>query len=136
MQRDQGAAQRAAYITRITQLSLPPSPYCFEKVLVDYPKNRMVHIGAQIARHHHERWDGTGYPDGLAGDETPLAARIMAVGDVYDALRSRRPYKDPFPHARCVDIVAEGRGSHFDPEAVDAFLSLEQQFQKVSEELS
>jgi putative two-component system response regulator len=106
-----------------------------EKILTDYPKNRMLEIGVQIVRHHHERWDGAGYPDGLGGDEIPMAARIMAVGDVYDALRSRRPYKTPFAHDRCVEIVCEGRGSHFDPSAVDAFLSSERRFQRIGDEL-
>jgi putative two-component system response regulator len=75
-----------------------------------------------IARHHHERWDGTGYPDGLAGDAIPVAARLMALADVFDALISRRVYKDPFTPAHAREIIAAGRGAHFDPEVADVFL--------------
>ena len=76
----------------------------------------------QIARSHHERWDGSGYPDGLAGEAIPLPARLMALADVYDALISQRVYKPPFPHQQaCAMIVAE-RGRHFDPDVVDAFI--------------
>ena len=74
----------------------------------------------QIARHHHERWDGAGYPDGLAGRGIPLAARLMAVADVYDALISRRPYKRAFTHEQAMTHLAEGSGLHFDPAIVAA----------------
>ena len=77
--------------------------------------------GMQIARSHHERWDGTGYPDGLQGEAIPLPARLMAVADVYDALISRRPYKAPFSHEDAVRLIDEGSGTHFDPEIVAAF---------------
>jgi putative two-component system response regulator len=90
-----------------------------------YPKNTFLKMGIAIARSHHERWDGSGYPDGLAGERIPLSARIMAVADVYDALRSRRPYKPAFAHDRCVKIISEGSGRHFDPGVVDAFLEVE-----------
>ena len=73
---------------------------------------------------HHEKWDGTGYPRGLAADAIPLAARIFAVADVFDALSSRRPYKEPLPHGQVVRILQEGRGSHFDPAVLDVFLQL------------
>lgn len=75
-----------------------------------------------IAVHHHEKWDGSGYPDGLAGDAIPIPARLMALADVFDALISRRPYKEPFPVEKAVAIIREGRAAHFDPEVVDAFL--------------
>jgi putative two-component system response regulator len=75
----------------------------------------LLHYGIQIARHHHERWDGSGYPDGLAGTQIPLAARLMAVADVYDALISRRPYKEPMPHDEAMALIERGAGSHFDP---------------------
>ena len=82
-------------------------------------------MGAQIARHHHERWNGTGYPDGLGGESIPLAARIVALGDVYDALRSRRPYKRELPHDEAVRIVVEGDArtlpEYFDPAVLAAF---------------
>jgi len=79
----------------------------------------------QIALHHHERWDGSGYPDGLAGAAIPLAARLMAVADVYDALISRRPYKEPLSHAQAMALIREGSGSHFDPRIVDALEACE-----------
>jgi putative two-component system response regulator len=80
-----------------------------------------------IARHHHEKWNGEGYPDRLAGEAIPLSARLMAVADVYDALISRRPYKAPMPHEQAVAFIREGAGNHFDPQVVDAFeRSLEQ----------
>ncbi|MBQ0961044.1 two-component system response regulator [Ideonella sp. 4Y11] len=82
----------------------------------------------QIARHHHERWDGRGYPDGLAGRAIPLAARLMAVADVYDALISRRPYKDPLPHAQAMAMLADGAGQHFDPRIVAAAQACEDRF--------
>lgn len=86
-----------------------------------YPKNAFVNMGIAIARAHHEKWDGSGYPDGLAGEEIPLAGRIMALADVYDALRSKRPYKDPFTHEKSCGIILEGKGKYFDPEVVEAF---------------
>ncbi len=86
----------------------------------------------EIAYGHQEKWDGSGYPQGLAGDAIPISARLMAVADVYDALISRRVYKEGMPHAKAVSIIAEGRGSHFDPEMVDAFLRLADQFHEVA----
>lgn len=102
-----------------------------QAVLVSYPGNEMVRVGAQVARSHHERWDGTGYPDRLAGESIPLPARIVALADVYDALRSQRPYKKPIPHAESVAIIREGRGSQFDPALVDAFLEQEGEFEAI-----
>ena len=86
----------------------------------------------EIAYGHQEKWDGSGYPQGLAGDDIPISARLMAVADVYDALISRRVYKEGMPHAKAVAIIAEGRGSHFDPDIVTAFLSLDGEFQAVA----
>ncbi len=86
----------------------------------------------EIAYSHQEKWDGTGYPEGLAGDDIPISARLMAVADVYDALISRRVYKSGMPHEKAVGIIAEGRGTHFDPDIVDAFMALQQQFQDVA----
>jgi len=77
-----------------------------------------------IARTHHERWDGTGYPSGLKGDQIPLAGRICAICDVYDALLAQRPYKAPWTHEDTLAEIERGSGSHFDPELVDAFLRL------------
>ena len=86
----------------------------------------------EIAYGHQEKWDGSGYPEGLAGDTIPISARLMAVADVYDALISRRVYKEGMPHAKAVGIIAEGRGTHFDPDIVDAFMALQEQFQEVA----
>jgi putative two-component system response regulator len=87
----------------------------------------------EIAYGHQEKWDGSGYPEGIAGDAIPISARLMAVADVYDALISRRVYKEGMPHARAVGIIQEGRGSHFDPDIVDAFMALTDQFQAVAQ---
>ncbi|AXS80788.1 two-component system response regulator [Dechloromonas sp. HYN0024] len=99
-------------------------------------ENLMLLYAAQIARSHHERWDGTGYPDGLAGEEIPLPARLMAVADVYDALRSRRPYKRAFDHAEAVEVLRAGRASHFDPLLIDAFFALESDFADIAIKLA
>jgi putative two-component system response regulator len=86
-----------------------------------YQRNVLLSMGIEIARSHHEKWDGSGYPHGLAGQQIPLSARIVAIADVYDALRSRRVYKPPFDHDASVRIILEGSGGHFDPVVVDAF---------------
>jgi putative two-component system response regulator len=80
----------------------------------------MLHYGKQIARHHHEKWDGSGYPDRLAGEAIPLSARLMAVADVYDALISVRPYKQAMTHDQAVAFIRDGSGTHFDPRVVEA----------------
>jgi len=82
----------------------------------------------EIAYGHQEKWDGSGYPEGLSGDAIPISARLMAVADVYDALISRRVYKDGMSHEAAVAIITEGRGKHFDPDMVDAFLELQADF--------
>lgn len=87
--------------------------------------NRKVHLldmASRIAKHHHERWDGTGYSDRLSGECIPLEARIVAVADVYDALRSKRPYKPEFPKEKAVAIIQEESGHQFDPDVVTAFM--------------
>lgn len=86
----------------------------------------------QIVLCHHERWDGTGYPQGLAGEAIPLGARLMAVADVYDAIISRRVYKPEMPHAKAVDVIREGSGTHFDPDVVVAFLAEEDLFRDIA----
>ncbi len=78
-------------------------------------------MAATIALSHHEKWDGSGYPLGLAGEDIPMEGRITAVADVFDALSSKRPYKAAFPLNQCLQIIEEGRGKHFDPQVVDAF---------------
>lgn len=89
-----------------------------------YPKNTFINMGIALTRSHHEKWNGSGYPDGLVGEDIPLSARIMAIADVYDALRAERPYKKAFSHKKSCSIVAEDSGSHFDPTIVETFLCL------------
>jgi putative two-component system response regulator len=86
----------------------------------------------EIAYTHQEKWDGSGYPSGLKGDEIPIPGRLMALADVYDALISKRVYKPPFPHEKAVQIIVEGKGKHFDPDIVDAFLELENTFRNIA----
>ena len=100
-----------------------------------YPNNAFVAMGIDIAHFHHEKWDGSGYPKGLAGTDIPLSARIMALVDVYEALRARRPYKAPFPHDKSKAILIEGRGKHFDPAIVDGFLDIAGDFDGVYSEM-
>jgi HD-GYP domain-containing protein (c-di-GMP phosphodiesterase class II)/CHASE2 domain-containing sensor protein len=88
-----------------------------------------------MAISHHERWDGKGYPDGLFGDNIPFAGRIMAIADVYDALISTRAYKLPYPHEEAVKIIAENRGKYFDPDMVDAFMEINEEFRSIAEQL-
>lgn len=84
--------------------------------------SRVIQMGAVIALNHHEKFDGSGYPGGLAGADIPLEARIVAVADVFDALTSERPYKRAWPMEQAISFLRNGRGSHFDPECIDAFL--------------
>jgi putative two-component system response regulator len=86
----------------------------------------------EIAYGHQEKWNGSGYPEGRQGDEIPISARLMALADVYDALLSRRVYKPPFSHQMAVEIIVEGRGTHFDPDLVDAFVSVAEQFNQIA----
>lgn len=86
----------------------------------------------QIAWCHHEKWDGSGYPQRLAGEAIPISARLMAVADVYDALISKRCYKPAYSHERALEIIVEGRGSHFDPDVVDALLGIAEQFREIA----
>lgn len=82
-------------------------------------------MGIAIARSHHERWDGSGYPDGLRGDDIPLAAQLMSVADVYDALRSVRCYKPAFSIEKSRGLILEGKGTQFSPRVIQAFLDAE-----------
>jgi len=90
----------------------------------------------EIAYGHQEKWDGSGYPLGLAGEDIPLSARIMAVADVYDALISRRVYKAGMSHEKALQIMREGRGSHFDPDILDAFLGMSDEFQRIARQFA
>jgi PAS domain S-box-containing protein len=94
--------------------------------------NSFLHFAREIAETHQEKWDGTGYPEGLKGEEIPVAGRLMALADVYDALISKRVYKPSFPHRKAVEIISEGKGVHFDPDMVEAFLELEDEFRKIA----
>ncbi len=100
-----------------------------------YPQNTFIAIGAVIARSHHERWDGNGYPDKLKGEEIPLAARIMAVADVYEALRAKRCYKESFSHEKSRTILKECSGTQFDPAVIEAFDACEARFSRIYEQL-
>lgn len=94
--------------------------------------NRFLHVAREIANGHHEKWDGSGYPQGLKGDAIPVSARLMAVADVYDALISRRVYKKAFSHEEAVAHIAQGRSTHFDPDVIDAFLGLQDEFRQIA----
>jgi putative two-component system response regulator len=89
-------------------------------------------IAKEIAYSHQEKWDGSGYPEGLAGEAIPVSARLMAVADVYDALISRRVYKDGMPHEKAVQLIVEGKGKHFDPDMVEAFIGLQEEFRAIA----
>lgn len=103
-----------------------------KEVLDFYPQNPFVEMGMNIARWHHERWDGSGYPDGLKAEKIPVCAHIMALADVYDALRSKRPYKEPFSHEKATQIIVASKGSQFAPWLVEAFLSVEEEFMSIA----
>ena len=106
------------------------------EALEKYPKADYLRMSAEIARSHHERFDGTGYPDGLKGEKIPVSARIVAVADVYDALVSKRVYKNAYKHDVARAIIENERGKHFDPMMVDAFLVCEGEFIEIFERFS
>lgn len=95
-----------------------------------------LRLAKEIAYSHQEKWDGSGYPQGLSGDDIPISARLMAVADVYDALISHRVYKPGMPHEEAVDIIRQGGGWHFDPDVCAAFLSATEQFKAIAERFS
>lgn len=97
--------------------------------------NPLISMARDIALWHHERWDGTGYPHGLKGEEIPFPARIMALADVYDALVSKRVYKDPVEHQEVVDIILESSGTHFDPAIVEVFAEYTERFSDIKEKI-
>ncbi|MCP4757196.1 MAG: two-component system response regulator [Proteobacteria bacterium] len=98
---------------------------------VSLGSNSFLTSAEKITMTHHEKWDGSGYPNGLKEDGISLSGRLMALADVYDALISRRVYKPPFPHKKAVEIIANGKGSHFDPDLVEAFLAVEEEFRQI-----
>ncbi|MFR0692852.1 two-component system response regulator [Enterobacterales bacterium AE_CKDN230030158-1A_HGKHYDSX7] len=113
-----------------TTLGLDALEKAEERLGMDVP---FLRLAKQIAYGHHEKWDGSGYPQGLAGEAIPLAARLMAVADVYDALISRRIYKNAMPHEAAVEHIRSQRGVHFDPQVVDAFLALQDEFRRIAQ---
>ncbi|MBR5091327.1 MAG: HD domain-containing protein [Ruminiclostridium sp.] len=104
-----------------------------DQVIALVPESDYLNEAKNLAHYHHEKWNGKGYPDGLAGEDIPLSARIMAVADVFDALVSKRSYKEPFSFEQACDIIRESAGSHFDPKVADAFLAAEEECRKVAE---
>ncbi len=104
-----------------------------DQVIDLVPESDYLYEAKNLARYHHEKWNGTGYPEGKAGEDIPLSARIMAVADVFDALISRRSYKEPFSFEQAQNIIREGAGSHFDPLVADAFLAAGDECRKIAE---
>ena len=103
---------------------------------IEYETKRACRkLAGEIAFTHHEKWDGSGYPRGLAAEEIPLSGRIMAIADVYDALTSKRHYKSPFSHEKAKGIIEEGRGVFFDPTVLDAFLTIEKSINTVAADI-
>jgi putative two-component system response regulator len=89
-------------------------------------------MAKEIALSHQEKWDGSGYPEGLSGDDIPISARLMALADVYDALICRRVYKQPMTHEMAVSIILPGKSAHFDPDIVDAFIEIQDEFRAIA----
>jgi putative two-component system response regulator len=104
-------------------------------VLKRHPGNQFLRMGVDVARSHHEKWDGSGYPDGLKGVAIPLAARIVALADFYDGLTSKRCYRPAFSHEDTCRMIQEGSGTHFDPDVVTAFSALAGQFRRIRQEM-
>ncbi len=103
------------------------------EILDGYEEPEYIQITTDIASHHHERWDGSGYPDKLSGEQIPLSARIMALADVFDALVSERIYKEPMTYEEAFKIIEDGKGSHFDPVIAQEFLNIKEKLIKVNE---
>ncbi|MBX3445099.1 MAG: HD domain-containing protein [Planctomyces sp.] len=109
---------------------------CIRQIERRLGNSTFLQMAREIALYHHERWDGSGYPHGLAGEDIPLAARVVAIADVYDALSVKRVYKDAYPHAICVEKIRREAGRQFDPDLVEVFLSIAPQIAEVSSRLS
>ena len=105
-------------------------------MIAHYPNSELIKLGNEIALYHHEKWDGTGYNQGLKGEDIPISARIMALVDVYDALRSKRPYKMKMTHQEAYNIIIDQSGKHFDPEVIDAFKRVQLEFDKIYKRLA
>jgi len=102
---------------------------------LDFPSH-FLEAARQIAMSHHEKWDGSGYPEGLRGDDIPIPARLMALADVYDAMSCRRVYKSAIAHDEVAAVIFDGRGKHFDPDVVDSFMTIQPQFLGIAEKYS
>lgn len=99
-------------------------------------RRSFLSLGKEIASYHHEKWDGTGYPKGLKGEDIPLSARLVTLADVYDALTSKRSYKEAFSHKKARGMVVIEKGKTFDPDVVSAFLAHEDEFDKIREKMN
>ncbi|HKL80452.1 MAG TPA: HD domain-containing phosphohydrolase [Mobilitalea sp.] len=102
----------------------------FEKIMKETGETRFLQLARDLAYCHHERWDGSGYPNGMKGEEIPFYARILTIADVYDALTSRRTYKEAYSHKEAVKIIRDGKGIYFDPELVDIFMKINDRFEQ------
>jgi cyclic di-GMP phosphodiesterase len=109
---------------------------CIQHIEQRLGASNFLEMAREIALYHHECWDGSGYPFGLKGEQIPLAARIVAIADVYDALAFKRVYKDALPHEKCVDIIRSKAGDHFDPKLVKVFLEIQMQFREIARKYS
>jgi len=103
--------------------------------LLAHSRAEILQVAEQIAISHHEKWNGTGYPKGLSDDQIPLVGRIAGLADVFDALTSRRPYKEPYPIEEACEIIKKERGKHFDPDVVDVFMENIDEILKIKEEV-
>ena len=103
--------------------------------ILAHSKAEILQVAEEIAISHHEKWNGKGYPQGLAGEDIPLVGRIVGLADVFDALTSKRPYKDPFPVEKALDIIKQDRSEHFDPDVVDVFLENIDEILKIKAEV-
>ena len=110
--------------------------HIINNAISSYKENEFFIMARNIAHYHHEKWDGSGYPEGLKEDEIPLESRFMAIADVYDALVSRRVYKEPFSYELTKKIIIEGKGKHFDPILVDGFIEIEEVFREIAQKYS
>lgn len=106
---------------------------CIKQIERQLGDSDFLVMAREIAQSHHEKWDGSGYPQGLKGAQIPLAARIVAIADVYDALSQKRVYKDAYSHEVCVSKIAKDSGTHFDPHMIEVFLTMEHQFKEIAD---
>lgn len=105
---------------------------CLQQVQQCLGDSNFLQMAHEIALFHHERWNGEGYPTGLRDEQIPLAARIVAIADVYDALSARRCYKEPYDHQQCVDMIANASGTQFDPRLIEVFMEVEPEFRTIA----